>query len=33
VDPSGSIPAWIVNAFAVKGPFETFSKLGDFLKQ
>ena len=33
VDPSGSIPAWIVNAFAVRGPFETFSKLAEFLRQ
>ena len=32
-DPGGSIPAWIVNGFADKGPFESFKKLGELLKQ
>jgi START domain-containing protein len=32
-DPGGSIPAWIVNSFADKGPFESFKKLGDLLRQ
>jgi hypothetical protein len=27
VDPGGSIPAWIVNMFAAKGPMESFKKL------
>ena len=26
-DPGGSIPAWLVNMFATKGPMETFKKL------
>ena len=26
-DPGGSIPAWLVNLFATKGPLETFKKL------
>jgi hypothetical protein len=31
-DPGGSIPAWMVNSFADKGPFESFKKLGQLLK-
>ncbi len=27
VDPMGSIPAWLINLFATKGPLETFKKL------
>jgi hypothetical protein len=27
VDPGGSIPAWILNIFATKGPLETFKNL------
>lgn len=27
VDPGGSIPAWLINLFATKGPMETFKKL------
>ena len=27
VDPGGSVPGWIANAFSTKGPFETFKKL------
>lgn len=27
VDPMGSIPAWLINLFATKGPSETFRKL------
>lgn len=27
VDPKGSIPPWLVNLFATKGPYETFMKL------
>jgi hypothetical protein len=33
LNPGGSLPAWLVNTFAVKGPFETFRKLGDMLKK
>lgn len=32
-EPGGSMPAWIVNSFADKGPFESFKKLGQLLKQ
>lgn len=27
VDPMGTIPAWLINMFATKGPMETFKKL------
>lgn len=33
VNPGGELPAWLVNAFAVKGPFETFRKLEQLLKE
>jgi hypothetical protein len=33
VDPSGSVPAWLVNMFVSKGPYETFSKLAVKLKE
>jgi hypothetical protein len=33
IDPGGSIPAWLANSFADKGPFETFSNLAERLKQ
>lgn len=32
-EPGGSIPAWVANAFVEKGPYETFKKLGEILKQ
>jgi hypothetical protein len=32
-DPGGSMPGWLVNSFADKGPFESFKKLGELLKQ
>jgi hypothetical protein len=32
-DPGGSVPAWLVNSFADKGPFESFKKLGQLLKK
>ena len=32
-DPGGSVPAWLVNSFADKGPYESFKKLGELLKQ
>jgi START domain-containing protein len=32
-EPGGSLPAWVANMFADKGPFETFKKLGEILKQ
>ncbi len=27
VDPGGNIPAWLINLFSTRGPFETFKKL------
>jgi hypothetical protein len=27
IDPGGSIPAWLVNLFSSRGPYESFSKL------
>ena len=32
-DPGGSLPAWLVNSFAEKGPFESFKKLAEILKK
>ncbi len=32
-DPAGSIPIWLVNRFAMYGPFETFKKLKIFIKK
>jgi hypothetical protein len=32
-DPGGSIPAWLVNSFADKGPYESFKKFGELLKK
>jgi hypothetical protein len=32
-EPGGSLPAWIANMFAEKGPYETFKKLGEIIKQ
>lgn len=32
-DPGGNVPSWLVNSFADKGPFESFKKLGQLLKQ
>lgn len=31
-DPGGSMPAWLVNMFADKGPYESFKKLSEILK-
>ncbi|TCJ18843.1 hypothetical protein EPD60_03525 [Flaviaesturariibacter flavus] len=31
-EPGGSIPAWVANAFADKGPYESFRKLAVLLK-
>jgi hypothetical protein len=31
-DPGGSIPGWLVNMFADKGPYESFKKLSELLK-
>ena len=31
-DPGGNVPSWIVNSFADKGPFESFKKLEQILK-
>jgi len=32
-DPGGDIPAWLVNMFATKGPYESFKKLKEQLKK
>jgi hypothetical protein len=32
-DPGGSLPSWLANMFADKGPFESFKKLQQLLKQ
>jgi len=32
VDPGGNTPAWLVNMFSSKGPFETFQSLAEQLK-
>jgi hypothetical protein len=32
-EPGGSLPAWLVNMFADKGPFESFKKLSQILKR
>lgn len=32
-EPGGNIPAWMVNVFTDKGPFETFKKLSEILKR
>jgi hypothetical protein len=32
-DPGGSLPAWLVNALVDKGPYESFRKLAEQLKQ
>ncbi|MFT3935166.1 MAG: START domain-containing protein [Chitinophagaceae bacterium] len=33
VDPGGTIPAWLINMFATKGPFETFKSLREQVKK
>jgi len=33
IDPGGSIPAWIANSFAEKGPYGTFVNLAELLKK
>ena len=32
-DPGGSVPAWMVNVFTDKGPYESFKKLSEILKR
>jgi hypothetical protein len=32
IDPGGSIPAWLLNSFASKGPIESFTKLKQEIK-
>lgn len=32
-DPGGNIPAWLINMFATKGPFESFKKFKEQLKK
>jgi hypothetical protein len=33
INPGGSIPAWIANSYADKGPYGTFLNLADQLKK
>jgi hypothetical protein len=33
VEPGGSLPAWLTNMFADKGPYESFKKLAEILKR
>ena|SRR5258706_10069008 len=33
IDPGGSIPAWIANSFADKGPYGTFNNMAEQLKK
>ena len=32
-NPGGSVPAWLANNFADKGPYESFKKLSEMLKK
>ena len=32
IDPGGSVPAWILNLFASKGPYESFMRLKEEIK-
>ena len=32
IDPGGSLPAWLLNLFISKGPFESFSKLKEQIR-
>lgn len=33
IDPGGSVPTWLVNMTIAKGPYESFMKLAELLKQ
>jgi hypothetical protein len=33
LDPGGSIPAWLINTFSVKGPYETFKNLREQVRE
>ena len=33
VDPGGSVPAWLINLFATKGPYESFRNLKQHLQK
>lgn len=33
VDPGGTVPAWLINLFATKGPFESFKSLREQVKK
>jgi hypothetical protein len=33
IDPGTDAPAWLINSFSTKGPYETFSRLREELKQ
>lgn len=32
LDPGANVPAWLINTFSIKGPFETFTHLREQLK-
>jgi hypothetical protein len=32
-EPGGSLPAWLANMFADKGPYESFKNLSELLKK
>ena len=32
-DPGGIVPAWLINLFITRGPFETFKKLREHVKK
>jgi hypothetical protein len=32
VEPGGTVPAWLVNTFADKGPYQSFKKLSELLR-
>ena len=32
IDPGGSLPAWVINLFVAKGPYETFNNLAALIK-
>lgn len=33
VDPGGAIPAWLINLFATKGPFESFRNMREHIRK
>jgi hypothetical protein len=33
IDPGGAIPAWLINLFATKGPFESFRNMREHIRK